>query len=141
MLQGQEFMIMAYQNILFSEVLNEVNDKTLEYMLGKLEETVRDKYYEILNPDLTKNLVDSLKEGHPALIEGVVPEKIPYSLLTEVMKKALMKGTRANYLPKIIEVMDVALYYHPGLGINELVEKVVQETVREDNFWVRLRNR
>ena len=52
-----------------------------------------------------------------------------------------MKGTRANYLPKIIEVMDVALYYHPGLGINELVEKVVQETVREDNFWVRLRNR
>lgn len=75
------------------------------------------------------------------MIEGVVPEKIPYSLLTEVMKKALMKGTRANYLPKIIEVMDVALYYHPGLGINELVEKVVQETVREDNFWVRLRNR
>lgn len=140
-LQGQEFMIMAYQNVLYSEVLNEVNDKTVEYMLGKLEEMVRDRYYEILNPDLIKNLVDSLKEGHPALIEGVAPEKIPYSLLTEVMKRVLAKGMGANYLPKVIEVMDVALYYNPRLDVDALVEKVMGEIEREDNFWVVMRNR
>ena len=140
-LEDQEFMILAYRNVLYSEVLETIDEGTLDYMLQKLEETVREKYDEILNPDIVKNLVDHLKIGHSALIEGVVPERIPYCLLLEVMKKVLIRGNGAAYLPKIIEVMDCALYHEPGLSVDELVDRVVQEIEREDNFWVIMHKR
>lgn len=135
-LQEQEFMIVAYHNVLYSETLENVDEGTLDYMLQKLEEVVREKYYEILSPDIVKNLVDNLKTEYPALIEGVVPERIPYSLLTEVMKKILRRGDGACFLPKIIEIMDCALYYEQGLSVEELTEKVAHEIEREDNFWL-----
>ena len=140
-LEEREFMILAYDNVLYSEVLETIDEGTLDYMLQKLEETVREKYDEILNPDIVKNLVDNLKIGHPALIEGVVPERIPYCLLMEVMKKVLSRGDGAAYLPKIIEVMDCALYHEPGLSVAELADRVVKEIEREDNFWVIMHKR
>lgn len=141
MLQEQEFMIVAYHNVLYSETLENVDEGMLDYMLQKLEEVVREKYYEILNPDIVKNLVDNLKTEHPALIEGVVPERIPYSLLTEVMKKILRRGDGACFLPKIIEIMDCALYYEPGMSVEKLTEKVANEIEREDNFWLIMHKR
>lgn len=140
-LADQEFMILAYHNVLYSEVLENVEDGSLDYILQKLEDTVRENYHEILNPDIVKNLVDHLKIGHPALIEGVVPERIPYCLLMEVMKKVLIREDGAAYLPRIIEVMDCALYHEPGLPVDELAGRVVHEIEREDNFRVVMRRR
>ncbi len=141
MLKGQEFMILAYHNVLYSEVLETVNDDTVDYMLKKLEETVTAKYDEILNPDLVKNLVDYLKTGYPALIEGVVPERIPYCLLMEVMKKVFVRGYGPAYLPKIIEIMNCALYHEQRLSVEELALRVVCKIEREDNFQAVMRKR
>lgn len=135
-LEEQEFMILSYQNVLYSQVVETLQEGTPDYMFQKLEETVRKKYHEILNPDLVKNLVDDLKIRYPALIEGVVPEKIPYCLLTEVMKKVLARGDFARYLPKMIEVMACALYHKPELTADELAERIAHEIERADNFWL-----
>jgi hypothetical protein len=78
-------------------------------MIGKLEETIQNKYHEILYPDLLKNIVDNLRFEYPALIEDIVPEKISYGLLTETAKIVLSKGNSICYLPKMIEVMECAL--------------------------------
>lgn len=140
-LEEQEFMILSYQNVLYSEVVETLREGTPDHMFQKLEETVREKYHEILNPDLVRNLVDDLKIRYPALIEGVVPEKIPYCLLTEVMKKVLVRGDSACYLPKMIEVMACALYHTPELSADELAEKIAHEIERADNFWLLRRDK
>lgn len=140
-LEEQEFMILSYQNVLYSQVVETLREETPDYMFQKLEETVREKYHEILNPDLVKNLVDDLKIGYPALIEGVIPEKIPYCLLTEVMKKVLARGDSACYLPKMIEVMACALYHTPELSADELAGRITQEIERADNFWLLRKNK
>lgn len=132
----QEFMILSYQNVLYSQVVETLQEGTPDYMFQKLEETVREKYHEILNPDLVRNLVEDLRIGYPALIEGVVPEKIPYCLLTEVMKKVLARGDSARYLPKMIEVMACALYHAPELTADELTGRIAHEIERADNFWL-----
>ncbi len=141
MLSEQEFMILAHHNVLYCETLETIDEGTVDYMFQKLEKMVREKYYEILDPDIVKNLVDNLKIRHPALIEGVVPERIPYSLLTEVMKKVLARGDSAAFLPKIIEIMDCALYHSPGLLADELADRVAHEIEREDNFYVMIHKR
>lgn len=140
-LDNQEFMILSYQNVLYSEILETIDENTMDYLFQKLEECVLNKYYEIINPDITRELVENLKLKYPALIEGVVPEKIPYSLLTTVAKKVMRRGDSILFLPKLIEIMDCALWNTPDMHIDELVKVIAQEIEREDNFYVLMRKR
>lgn len=137
----KEFMVLSFHNVLYSEVLETVDEKTVEYMIGKLEETIRNKYHEILYPDLLKNIVDNLKVEYPALIEDIVPEKISYGLLTETAKIVLSKGYSILYLPKMIEVMECALRKNPGADAQELAAQIILEICRNDNFYLILGQR
>lgn len=141
LLKDEEFMVLAYQNVLYSEIIENPDEKTVEYIIGKLGDCVREKYYEIISPDLVKLLVDNLKIKYPALIEGVVPEKISYGLLTEILRKHLKRGNGACYLPKIIEIVECALREKPNLSATELEEQVAKTICRPDNLWLVLKER
>ena len=140
-LDDQEFMILSHHNVLYSEILETIDENTMEYIFQKLEECVQNKYYEIVNPDIIRELVENLKIKYPALIEGVVPERIPYSLLTNVAKKVMRRGDSILFLPKMIEVIDCALWNTPDLCVDELVKLIAQEIEREDNFYVVMHKR
>lgn len=135
-LEEQEFAVLAYHNVLYSEKLDILDEHTVDYMLGKLGECVRRNYHEILDPDLIRTYVDNLKIKCPALIEGVVPEKIPYSLLTETARLVLARGNSIIYLSKMIEVMDCALRNDPRLSAEELADRIRRVIEREDNIDV-----
>ncbi len=120
-----EFAVLSFHNILYSEVLDSADAGALDYMLGRLEETIRNSYHEILYPDLTKDLVDNLKIRYPALIEGIVPEKISYGLLTETAKIVLAGGIRPCLFPKIIELLECALRRSPDAAPEELAEDIL----------------
>ncbi len=120
-----EFAVLSFHNVLYSEALDTVDNRTLQHMLKKLEETIRSSYHEILYPDLTKDLVDNLKIRYPALIEGIVPEQIPYGLLTETAKTVLAGGVRPCLFPKIIEFLECALRRSPDAAPEELAEDIL----------------
>ena len=61
MIGATEFYVLAYENVLYKESLNEIGEETVDYIVQKLEETVRVKYAEILNSDIIKSLADNLK--------------------------------------------------------------------------------
>jgi len=84
---------LSYRNILFSEKLTRINEKSLSYIIDELGNCVQEKYFEIINPDLLRGLVDNLKIKYPVLIESVVPDKISYNLLTDMVKRILRKGS------------------------------------------------
>lgn len=134
-LEAREFMILAYRNVLYSENMESGDEKMPDYMIRKLGECVRQKYYEILNPDIVKELTDNLRIRFPALIEGIVPDVISYGLLTDVMKKALAGGGRTAYLPKMIEITGSALRENPQASVSALAEQILRETERADSYW------
>lgn len=140
-LEEHEFMILSYQNVLFSEKIECADNRTLHYIIEKLGHCIREKYYEILNPDLLKGLVDNLKIKYPVLIEGIVPEKISYSLLTDMAKRILRKGCSIAYLPKIIEIMDRLSECRRDISGREAEEEILCEIKREDNFTKLLEKR
>ena len=106
-----------------------------------MEETIQNKYHEILYPDLLKNIVDNLRFEYPALIEDIVPEKISYGLLTETAKIVLSKGNSICYLPKMIEVMECALRRNPAASAQDLAAQIILEICRNDNFYLILGQR
>lgn len=126
-----EFAVLSFHNILYSEVLDSVDDGTLDHMLGRLEETVRGSYHEILYPDLVKDIADNLKVRYPALIEGIVPEKISYGLLTETAKIVLAGGVRPCLFPKMIEHLECAMRRSPDATPEELAEDILIQMNRK----------
>jgi len=140
-LKEQEFMVLAYRNVLYSEVMETIGEGTLDYMLQKLGEILPVKYYEILSPDLVKCLVDNLKVRYPVLIESIVPERISYGLLADVVRKVLRRGDSIRYLPRMIEAVDLALRDQANLSVDELAERAAQAIERQDNFDVMMQKR
>lgn len=141
-LEPGEFMVLAYQNVLFSETLERIEfGTTMEYIMSRLGEVVRGQYYEILNPDIMKQLTDNLEERSPALISGIVPERISYGLLTEVMKGFLRRGNSMAYLEKVIEYTESELRKNPQESVERLIELVSGRIERSDNYWIIIKER
>ena len=135
-LKAGEFMILAYQNVIYREVLDEVHEEKLNYIIGKLGENVRNHYDEIINADMLKVMTDNLKIKYPALIENMVPEKIPYGLLLDVTRESIRRGNSTLYLPKIIEGVEHELREYGVCDAAKLAERVCAKLERDDNFWV-----
>lgn len=140
-LEGLEFMILAWGNVLYSETLEAVDGDTMEYIFRRLGEVLQEKYHEILCPDIIKVLVDQLRIRYPALIEGVVPERIPYSLLTQVARIVLEKGGAIRDLPRIIEAVDLGLRCRPDERAEELARQALEILLREDSLQAVLQKR
>lgn len=141
-LEPGEFMILAYQNVLYAEILERLEfGKTMEYIVTQLGEVVRRQYYEVLSPDLVKQMVDNLEERSPALIQGIIPERISYGLLTEVLKGFLKRGHSMIYLEKVIEYMDGELRKNPQADVAQLLEAACSNIERKDNYWTIIKER
>ena len=139
-IKSKEFYILSYENVLYKEELTEINEETADYIVKQLEKTVQAKYKEILNTDIIKNLTDNLKIQHPALIEGIVPEKISYGLLLDICRKVVERGNSMKNLIKIIETVERALREKPESSTNELAEQVCFTIENENNFWTMIKS-
>ena len=140
-LESNEFMVMTYDRVLFRDKVENVDDSVMERMFCAVERAVRENYGLILNRDLVKVMTDNLKLRYPALIEGVVPEKISYGLLQEVLKIFLARGNYPMYLHKVIESLETALYKNPDASIEALAEQVCADLETPDNISILLANR
>lgn len=142
-LNENEFMIRSYFKVLHSEIIDNPGENTVKYMIEKLGLCVWERYDEILNPDMIKNLVDNLKVIYPALIEGVVPEKITYGFLTDIVKHAIRHKGKVSvvYLPKMIEIADCRLKENSGMSAGEIADYIAAELCGSDNYWRVIRER
>ena len=121
-----EFQIRSYQKVLYAETLQGSEEEPLHYIMEKMEECIHEQYFEILNPDLLKGMVDNLKIRYPVLIEGVIPDKISYHLLTELVRHILCRGISIIWLPKIIERLALTLEWQQTISMQELEEEIVK---------------
>jgi len=143
MLADNEFMILSYDNVLYNEDLKDSSDieNLPAYMTGKLEETVRKNYSDIINPDIVKSLVDNLEHSHPAIIRGIIPEKISYGMLNDIIKAFMKRGNSIKYLEKIIEYSESILRQNDNISIEALTEKVAEKIELKNNYWVYMGSR
>lgn len=126
-LDAEEFVILSYRKELYRAAVPEGTDSVCQYMMECFEKTVREKYAEILNRDIVKEMVENLQKKYPELISETVPAKISYGLLTNVLKKFMAKGNSCLYLVKIIELIDDTLQQKGTASLEELVAVLSEE--------------
>ena len=140
-LKSNEIMILAYQNVLYSEEIDLINENTLDYIINKLGNVVRNKYAEIINMDILNDMLDNLKIKYPVLINQIEISKVPYGLVLDVVKAFINRGNGMVYLPKILEIIEREKRENDYITTVELIEKVCNQLEREDNIWVVLGKR
>jgi len=142
-LEENEFMVRSYFKVLHRELIESPNEKTIDYMVEKMGRCVWEKYDEVLSPDIVKSLVDNLKVSYPALIEGVMPEKISYVFLADIAKCAMRHEGKVSvvYLPKMIEIAACRLRENPSMTAEEIADKIARELCGPDNYWRMIRER
>ena len=123
-LGDSEVAVLSYGKVLHKE---NVSNKALKDIVKCLEYVIKSHYAEVLTPDLVKCLTDNLKLKYPALIEGVVPERISYGLLTQVLKGFVSKGNSMIYLPRIIEYMQYTLLENTQVSVEDLGKAVSRQ--------------
>lgn len=139
-LQPREYIITAYDNILYHEIIADGQPISAEYMFEKLEAVVRNHYGEILNVDLIKDLTDNLRTNHSALIDGIVPDKVPYGQILTVCRALLDRGDTMKYFPKIIEGLGEAARIGTFSSDAEIVTYIAKLIERKENKWIWLQD-
>lgn len=140
-LNPNEFMILAYHRVLYSEEVNVIDEHTFEYIAEKTGTVAREKYDYILNKDIVRILVENLKTEYPAVVDYVVPEMISYSLLQKVMIGLIKRGDGLCYMIKMLEVLEDELRKNPDAEPDALVCAVAKEIEREDNIYALMHSR
>ncbi len=73
-----------------------------------LMETVRQHAADLLTRQHTRELLDGLKETHPALVDDVVPSKLSLGVVHRVLQRLLKEGIPIRDLVSILEALSDA---------------------------------
>ncbi len=124
-LASDEYAVLSYHCILHRGYLTApMQEQPYTYLIKQLAKTVREHYDFILNHEIVKLLVDNLRIRFPASVEGIVPDKISYGLLQDILRELLRRHFSITGLLKIIETAETLLREHPGASPQELADKI-----------------
>lgn len=93
-----------------------VEFSAMDCIVAHLAEVILQHYDQILNRQLTADLVDIVRRRFPAAVEGVVPEKVSLGLLQHVLAGLVASRTPINRLDYIIGYLEE----HPVSGAKEM---------------------
>ncbi len=131
-LTQREFAIISYNKILYHEKLPDNTDDSCLYIMKCLKRTVKENYADILNRDLVKQMTENLGKKYPALISEVIPSRISYGLLTNVLKTFISEGNSCLYLVRMIEIMDDMICQKNSIPPEEFAAKCYSSLTIDD---------
>jgi flagellar biosynthesis component FlhA len=105
-LKRYEYRILAYDRVLFEYTFKEEEERSFIRMMAHLEEVCLCNYSRIINRQIVKSMVDNLEEQYPAIVKGVIPEKISLMQLQEIIGQIIERGGSLHNLVKIIEFLE-----------------------------------
>lgn len=95
----------VYDEMLFEEAANENADVWREAIDRTVKEC-REHYGEILNKQLVKTMVDTVKELYPGVADGVIPEKISYLQTLQFLRKKLEETGSLRNMVRLLEELE-----------------------------------
>jgi flagellar biosynthesis protein FlhA len=87
-----------------------------------LSETIRSHADELLSRQDVRDMLESVREFAPALVEELIPDKVPINTLHNVLRAMLHERVPVRDIVTILET--VANHMGPGAGVDGLCTKV-----------------
>lgn len=106
-LEKYQYRITAYDKVLAVKTCENGEDIQFSRIMGQLEEICLKNYSKIINRQMVKTLIDNLEEQYPAVVQGVIPDKISLVQLQEILSSIVERGGSIHNLIKIIEILEL----------------------------------
>lgn len=100
-----EYRISVYDRFLYSAIA-QGEDFTFSMICNSLEAVCIEHYDCILNRQTVQTLLDNVAEKYPAVVKGVIPNKVSISTIQKVLPEILRKKGSIRNLVKIIEHLE-----------------------------------
>lgn len=107
-LPEREFCILSYGRVLYRTKVEETenNDETFRRLISRVTEECKENYAAILNKQIVKSMVDTVKEYYPGIADGLVPEKISYLELEKHLRQKLKECGNIRDMIHILEQLE-----------------------------------
>ncbi len=97
-----------------------------------LIETVKANAHKLLDRQETKRMLDHLKETHPAVVEGLVPDIVSLGTINQVLKNLLSEKIPIRNLVLILEtIADFSIFSKDPDVLTEYVRAAMAETITD----------
>lgn len=124
--KGNEYAIFFYGKVYHREVVEEIDEFTFYKIMDQVFAVCEKHYDVILNKQVIKQLVDGVLEKYPAVVHGLIPEKISYLFFKKVLIEMIREGVDISNLIQIIEVLEEETMLHSNWDIKEIGKRIVQ---------------
>ena len=74
-------------------------------LVTHVSEVIRGALHEILSRDDVKELIEHVKKSAPAVVEELIPQKMSYGDVQQVLKNLLAEGVTIRNMPAILEAL------------------------------------
>ncbi len=108
-LQPCEVRILVYNQVMFDKVYDTLPDMVYFEIINEVIAVCKEHYGKLLNKNLVKIMVDNLKQLYPGVADGVVPEKLSYLQLLEILRKEYEEKRDIRDLIGILEHAEAAM--------------------------------
>src|SRR5699024_8935438 len=111
----------------------------LSILITHLDVIIRKNIFELVQRQQTKQLIDSLEDGHEVLLDEIKNKEIDLSLIQNVLKQLLKEGISIRDLPSIIEaIVDGKTIYQNDVDgvtsyVREMMSKVICEHAKNED--------
>ncbi|MHB8128232.1 MAG: helix-turn-helix domain-containing protein [Mobilitalea sp.] len=122
----REYRILSYDQVLYSELVRTGEEITFQDICERLEKITMQHFDIIINRQMVQTLVENVADKYPAVIKGVIPDKISLSLLQKVISGVVVRQRTIRNLVKIIEILEdeVELTKDVNLLLEAIVKKL-----------------
>jgi flagellar biosynthesis protein FlhA len=97
-----------------------------------LIETIKTNAHKLLDRQETKRMLDLLKETHPAVVEGLVPDIVSLGTINQVLKNLLAEKIPIRNLVLILEtIADFSIFSKDPDVLTEYVRAALAETITD----------
>lgn len=119
-----EYQIIAYDQVLYQEI---VGNESISFqdICKRIETVTLENYGKILNRQMVQTLVDNLSEKYPAIVKGVIPERLPLPLLQKILAGLIARGKSVRNLIKIVELLEEES--GKTNNVNELLDMLMEK--------------
>lgn len=128
----REYRILSYDQVLYSELVRTGEEITFQDICERLEKITIEHFKIIINRQMVQTLVDNVADKYPAVIKGVIPDKISLSLLQKVISGIVERQRTIRNLVKIIEILEDEVEFTKEVNLLlEAVDKKLPESFIE----------
>jgi flagellar biosynthesis protein FlhA len=92
--------------------------------MDHLKEICLRNYKKIINRQMVRTLIDNVREQYPAVVEGVIPDKITLGCLQVILSTIVERGGSIRNLIKIIEILE------PEVDTSKNTEQLIEVVMK-----------